>query len=66
MIYHFHFRDANNLKFSVFCCTQNIFDKKVKFNNRNLIMNADYFVYMSSVADILTVKNRALQTFASM
>ena len=55
----------NNLKFSVIVCTQNLYDKNVKFNNRNLVMNADFFVYMSSVADILTVKNRALQTFAS-
>ena len=61
----YYFRDVNNLKFSVIVCTQNLYEKKVKYSNRNLMMNADFFIFMSSVADILTVKNRALQTFAS-
>ena len=64
-LFHFYFRDVNNLKFSVILCTQNLYEKKVKYSNRNLMMNADFFIFMSSVADILTVKNRALQTFAS-
>ena len=45
--------------------TQNIFQKNTKYNQRNLSINCDYFFYLASVSDVLTVKNRALQTFGS-
>ena len=54
------FRDCNNLGFSCWICTQNLYGK-TKFSNRNLAISSTYSIFMSSMSDILTIKTKALQ-----
>ena len=51
--------------FSVISITQELFSKKTSFSPRTLNINSDYSIFTTSINDILSVKHRSLQTFAT-